>query len=69
MPEAALRWLKHHGLMKGAHNDGIVLGVTTLGHLLSNLQACEAAELPESIVAAYDKAWEMSRLDCPEYFP
>lgn len=69
MAEAALRWLKHHSLMKGAENDGIVIGVTAMEHLASNLQACEADKLPESIITAYEKAWEITRLDCLDYFP
>ena len=69
MAEAALRWLKHHSLMKGAQNDGIVIGVTAMDHLLSNLQAYERAELPEAIVTGCDKAWKITQPDCPEYFP
>jgi aflatoxin B1 aldehyde reductase len=69
MAEAALRWLNHHSLMRGARNDGIVLGVTTMEHLTSNLHACKDTVLPEAIVEAYDRAWKIARLDCPEYFP
>jgi len=69
MAEGALRWLEHHSLMKEAHSDGIVIGVTTMDHFLSNLRACEGAELPEAILAAYDRAWEITRLDSPDYFP
>ena len=69
MVETALRWLNHHSLMRGAQNDGIVIGVTTMDHLMSNLQACEGTGLPEAIVAAYDRAWKITQLDCPEYFP
>lgn len=68
MAEAALRWIKHHTPMKGAHNDGIIIGVTRMDHLKTNLQACEAPELPAAIVAAYDKAWGIAKTDCPQYF-
>lgn len=68
MAEAALRWMKHHSLMNGADNDGIITGVTSIDHLKANLQAGEAAELPQAIVEAYDKAWEITKMDCPQYF-
>ena len=68
MAEAALRWLKHHSLMKGADNDGIIVGVSSIDHLKANLQVSEAAELPRTIVDAYDKAWEITKIDCPQYF-
>ena len=68
MAEAALRWIKHHSTMKGTCNDGVIVGVTSIDHLRANLQACEAAELPPAIVEAYDKAWEIAKFDCPQYF-
>ena len=67
MAEAALRWLKHHSLMSGANNDGIIIGVSSMEHLKANLQASEAAELPKAIIEAYDKAWEITKIDCPLY--
>ena len=67
--EAALRWLRNHSLLKDAREDGIVLGVTALDHLRSNLDACEGGALPEEIVRACDKAWEIARFDGTAYFP
>jgi aflatoxin B1 aldehyde reductase len=68
MADAALRWMKHHSVLKGAHEDGIIFGATCIDHFKENLRAFEAAKLPESIVDSYDKAWETTRSDCPKYF-
>lgn len=44
------------------------LKVISIDHLKANLQTCEAAELPQAIVDAYDKAWEITKIGCPQYF-
>eukprot|EP01062_Namystynia_karyoxenos_P006216 TRINITY_DN12170_c0_g1_i1.p1 TRINITY_DN12170_c0_g1~~TRINITY_DN12170_c0_g1_i1.p1 ORF type:complete len:358 (+),score=104.20 TRINITY_DN12170_c0_g1_i1:69-1076(+) len=65
MTAAALRWLKHHsGLAPG---DGIILGASKIEHLNENIEALEGGPLPGAIVAAFDKAWEACRPECPSY--
>jgi aflatoxin B1 aldehyde reductase len=67
-PEAALRWLARHSNVDAAAGDGVIIGASKLEHVEANHQACRGAELPESIVAALEGAWQTVRPDCPKYF-
>jgi len=66
--EASLRWLKHHSLIESSYNDGIIIGVTNIDQLKANLNTCTAPKLPHELVNAYENAWKVTRLDCPQYF-
>eukprot|EP00457_Paulinella_chromatophora_P005414 gb/GEZN01005431.1/.p1 GENE.gb/GEZN01005431.1/~~gb/GEZN01005431.1/.p1 ORF type:complete len:463 (+),score=60.70 gb/GEZN01005431.1/:97-1485(+) len=68
MAEAAIRWLLHHSILDGAHNDGIILGASTLEHMQENLAALKAGPLPQSIVDAYDRAWDICKGVSSSYF-
>lgn len=68
MPDAALRWMKRHSLLRGAKRDGIIIGATRLDQLEKNLESCSGEELPEGVVTAFDQAWEIVRPECPPYF-
>lgn len=65
---AALRWLTHHSELSGKKGDGIILGASKLQHFESNLASVTADPLPDTIVAALDEGWELSRADCIKYF-
>ena len=65
---AALRWLCHHSSMSNDHGDGIILGASKLNHLNENLVAVNAGPLPDSILSALDKGWELVKGDCYRYF-
>jgi aflatoxin B1 aldehyde reductase len=72
LPEAALRWVVHHSALNtGAHGrDGIILGVSSAAQLESNIDAIERGPLPESLLGAFERAWEVSRADvCPYWYP
>lgn len=66
--EAALRWLSHHSQLSKAKGDGIIIGASSMKHLESNLASCKAAPLAPVVVEAFEKAWELTKVNCPQYF-
>jgi len=67
MTEAALRWCVHHSKCDGKQGDAIIIGQSSLEHLKSNIEGCRKAELPQSIVEAYDKGWKLCKADVASY--
>lgn len=72
MIETALRWAVHHSKLnvlpsKGG-NDGIIIGISSLGQLDGNLDALEKGPLPEDVVAALDEAWMITKAEAPNYW-
>jgi aflatoxin B1 aldehyde reductase len=67
MAAAALVWLCRHSRVEGAAGDGVIVGASRMEHAAANLEACAAGPLPESVVGAFDAAWEQARPDCPKY--
>ena len=39
-----------------------------MNHLKQNMETVKAGSLPDSIVDAFEKAWQTSKADSPEYF-
>lgn len=68
MAEASLRWLAYHSLLDSTSLDGIIVGASKLEHLQQNLDAICKGPLPERLVEAYNKAWEIVQDDSPEYY-
>jgi aflatoxin B1 aldehyde reductase len=69
MVETALRWVVNHSALNIKDgNDGVIIGVSSLGQLDQNLKDCEKGPLPEEVVAALDKAWKVSQPDTPNYW-
>ena len=66
--EAAYRWLAYHSMLKADRGDAIIVGASRLSQLVQNMETLQKGELPEEITAAIDEAWEVCRLDAPEYF-
>jgi aflatoxin B1 aldehyde reductase len=69
MIETALRWCVHHSALKikDGGNDGIIIGVSSVAQLKDNLNQLEKGPLPEDVVEALQKAWEVSRADVTSY--
>lgn len=65
---AAIRWLRHHSALAGHSEHGIILGASSVRHLQDNLDACNAAPLPDKIIAVLDNGWETVRANCIKYF-
>jgi aflatoxin B1 aldehyde reductase len=69
MIETALRWVVHHSALKIKDgNDGVIIGISSLEHLDSNLTDLEKPPLPEEVVKALDEAWEVAKMDTPNYW-
>lgn len=66
--EGAFRWLAYHSCLDDAKGDGIIIGASKIEHLKQNLETIEKGELPESIVDAFNEAWEIVKADSPEYY-
>ncbi|KAL4946704.1 hypothetical protein BDV06DRAFT_231782 [Aspergillus oleicola] len=59
--ECALRWLSHHSELKEQLGDGVVIGSSSVAQLDENLKAMAGGPLPEEIVDALNKGWEIIR--------
>ncbi|KAH8884359.1 aflatoxin B1 aldehyde reductase member 3 [Thozetella sp. PMI_491] len=70
MIEVALRWLVHHSALniKDGGGDGIVMGVSSVGHLQSNLDDLEKGPLPDALLGAIDAVWSIAKVDAGDYF-
>jgi len=68
MIEATYRWLAYHSMLDGDRGDAILIGASKLNHLIENMDTVKAGPLPEDVVSAFDKAWEVCRGNSREYF-
>ncbi len=66
--EASYRWLTYHSMLKQERGDGIIVGVSRLSQLEANRKALEQGSLPNAVADAFEQAWEICRMDAPEYF-
>ncbi len=67
--ETALRWVVHHSALKVTDgNDGIIIGVSSIGQLDGNLTDLEKGPLPEEVVKALDDAWAITKADTTVYW-
>lgn len=67
MADAALRWLEYHSELKAENGDGIIIGSSRPSQLEKNLTSVEHGPLPESVVKAFDEAWELCKESAPPY--
>lgn len=68
LTSAALRWVRHHSMLKDGFNDGLIIGASSMAHFQDNLACAQDGPLPQSIVQAFDNAWTITKPDCPSYF-
>lgn len=66
--EATYRWLFYHSMLKGNRGDAIIIGASSLAHLVQNMETIKAGPLPDEVVAVFAAAWKVCRGDSPEYF-
>jgi len=69
--ETALRWVRHHSVLKitDGGNDGIIIGVSSISQLETNLEVLEKGPLPEEVVAVLDEAWNtLFKAQGPSYW-
>ncbi len=68
MADAALRWLEFHSDLSEEAGDGIIIGASRPSQLAANLESIDRGVLPENVVSAFDRAWEVCRTVAPSYF-
>ncbi len=70
MLEIALRWCTHHSALKmqDGGTDGVIIGVSSLEQLKSNLGDLEKGPLPEEVLKALDEAWLIAKPTTPNYW-
>ncbi|OIP89682.1 MAG: hypothetical protein AUK26_10985 [Syntrophaceae bacterium CG2_30_58_14] len=66
MIQMALRWLLRYSFLKGPIGDGVILAASNLKQWECNLNSL-SGELPMKVVEALDRAWGITRQDCPSY--
>ncbi len=66
--EAAFRWLVHHSLLDASKGDGIIMGASSMAQFEQNMDVVKQDVLPDSVLSAFDVAWQEARADSPEYF-
>lgn len=66
--EAAFRWLANSSMLNAVNGDGIIVGVSKLHQLKDNIKYINSEKLPSEIIYEFDKAWEISKEDAPDYF-
>jgi aflatoxin B1 aldehyde reductase len=69
MIDVALRWLVHHSklnILSG--NDGVIIGISRLDQLSSNINALENKPLPDDVVQALDSAWLLAKPQAADYW-
>lgn len=65
---ATYQWLIHHSMLNETRGDGIIIGASRLEQLKHNMSALKQGRLSNEVVEAFNEAWELSKIDAPEYF-
>jgi len=67
--ETAIRWVMHHSALNIQNgNDGMIIGISSMAQLESNLKDSEKGPLPDEVVQALDEAWGLFRGNGPNYW-
>jgi aflatoxin B1 aldehyde reductase len=56
LKDAALRWLVHHSALSREHDDGVILGGSSLAQMKENVMGASGGPLPDVLLAALDEA-------------
>ena len=70
MLEIALRWCMHHSALKMQEGgrDGVIIGVSSLDQLKSNLADLEKGPLPDDVIKVLDEAWMITKPTTANYW-
>ena len=68
MTEATYRWLSCHSMLDGDRGDAILIGASSLDHLITNMNSVKVGPLPDEVLSAFEKAWKICRGESREYF-
>ena len=66
--EAALRWSNHHSQLEAERGDAIIVSASSVKQLEQNLAALEKGPLPEELVQAFDRAWDVAKVLAKPHF-
>lgn len=66
--EAALRWMMHHSQLEREKGDKVIIGASSVQQLEMNLVNFEKAELPQEILEAFNRGWNVTRGVTWKYF-
>lgn len=67
MVQATYSWMLCHSALSVSHEDGLLLGASSLEQLDQNLQACAVSAaadqnaLPENVLQAFEEAWVLTK--------
>lgn len=67
LAEVALRWMMHHSELKKENGDAVIIGASSTKHIEQNLVDFEKGPLPDDVVEAVQKAWEIVKPNAPPY--
>ena len=67
--EAALRWIRHHSKLDAALGDAVIIGGSSLEHIVSSCQLLDKDEpLQEDVIKAMDDGWKTVMAYSAPYF-
>ncbi len=64
--ESAFRWLNYNSVL--SENDGILLGVSSVNQLNSNISVLSSSALPSEVEQVFESCWSEVKSSCPAYF-
>ena len=56
LKDAALRWLVHHSALSREHEDGVIIGGSSLAQMKENVIGASGGPLSDAVLAALDEA-------------
>jgi aflatoxin B1 aldehyde reductase len=56
LKDAALRWLVYHSALAREHDDGVILGASSVAQMKENITGASGGALPKAVLAALDEA-------------
>lgn len=65
--EATFGFLAHHSALR-SDTDAIIIGASKAGQVKQNVEAIRGGVLPNVVVDAFKEAWDITKVDAPEYF-
>ncbi|KAL6837914.1 NADP-dependent oxidoreductase domain-containing protein [Trichoderma camerunense] len=66
--EVALRWMTNHSKLGSDYPDAVLIGASSATHIEQNILDLEKGPLPEDVITALNKAWELVRSITGKYW-
>ncbi|CAG8492590.1 9048_t:CDS:2 [Paraglomus occultum] len=67
--EAAFRWMRHHSKLDAALGDGVIIGGSSLEHIVSACQLLDKDQpLEEDVIKSLDDGWKTVMVSSAPYF-